>query len=158
MIIFESLNNIIEDFRTFATQDGFINSFGYGEVYDIGTTTSNTYPLMWVTHTQSSSIDVMNKNITPKLRFTFLFLDRYNIQENLSPENGFSTNNCSEIISDQYFNAFRFLNYISQNKKYNVVNATIDVLTDQTKDKLYGARLDLEIKMSLNLDCFSIAN
>lgn len=158
MITYTSLNNIIQDFRSFANQDGFINSFGYGEVYDIGTSTSNTYPLMYATNTQASQIDVGNKNITPRLRFTFLFLDRYNIEENNSDENGFNTNNVQEIISDQYFNAFRFLNYISQDRKYNVVNATIDVITDQTKDKLYGARLDIEFRMPLNLECFGVAN
>ena len=158
MIIYNSLKEIIEDFRTFVAQDAFLNSFGYGEVYDIGTSKSITYPLLWTTNTQASQIDVTNKNITPRLRFTFLFLDRYNIQEDLSNENGHNTTNVEDILSQQYFNAFRFLNYIAIQKKYNIVNTQIDVVTDETKDKLYGARLDVEFRMPLNLECFGPVN
>lgn len=46
----DTLNQVIEQLEAIATAHYQINSFGFGNIYDITTSGDITYPLMWVVH------------------------------------------------------------------------------------------------------------
>jgi hypothetical protein len=122
-----SLNRIISWFKQYQVDNKFLNDFGFGEPYDIGTSRHMKFPYMWVTMNDDSRIIVSNKTGIPVFSFSLLFMDKINDQENFNKENGFESNNESEILSD-------------------MIQHLQDLITDiQTYWNQYGVLLDNEV-------------
>jgi hypothetical protein len=97
-----SLNQIINWLQLFQQNHYFLKDFGFGEPYDIGTSRQMTFPYMWVTMNEDSSIATgsNNKSAIPDISFSIMFMDKINIQENYLDTNGFPSDNSQEILSD----------------------------------------------------------
>jgi hypothetical protein len=97
-----SLNQLITWFQTYQQNNHFLKDFGFGEPYDIGTSRQMTFPYMWVTMNEDSSIATGSnvKSAIPDLSFSIMFMDKINIQENYLNTNGFPSDNSQEILSD----------------------------------------------------------
>lgn len=80
-----TLNQIIKRFQSIATNHKQINSFGFGELWDINTSGSIDYPLMWVIPQQSE----INEGIE-RLNFAIILMD-------VEKKGGINRN---EILSD----------------------------------------------------------
>ena len=97
-----SLNQLINWFQTFQQNHFFLKDFGFGEPYDIGTSRQMTFPYMWVTMNEDSSIATGSnvKSAIPDISFSIMFMDKINIQDNYLDTNGFPSDNSQEILSD----------------------------------------------------------
>jgi hypothetical protein len=97
-----SLNQLITWFQTYQQNNHFLKDFGFGEPYDIGTSRQMTFPYLWVTMNEDSSIATGSnvKSAIPDLSFSIMFMDKINIQENYLNTNGFPSDNSQEILSD----------------------------------------------------------
>ena len=95
-----SINQLITWFQDFQENHYFLKDFGFGEPYDIGTSRQMTFPYMWVTMNEDSSIATGShiKSAIPDLSFSVMFMDKINIQENYLDTNGFPSDNSQEIL------------------------------------------------------------
>ena len=144
-----TLKQIVQMFRDFSANHLLINDFGFGPTSDIGTSKQMDFPYLWVTTSESSSIDYRNRTMIPKLRFGFLFLDQINIQPNTSTENGLNTDNQEDILSDQFQVLQDFLTYVTTLSKYGIIleeqSITTQPMLDETTDKVSGWYITLVI-------------
>ena len=60
-----TLNQLIQMFNDFSTDHLQLNDFGYGPTSDIGTSKNMSFPYLWVTHSQASSIVDFKQNSNP---------------------------------------------------------------------------------------------
>lgn len=97
-----SINQIVDWFEDFSQRHDQLNSYGYGETYDFGTTIQMTYPTMWVSHSDANSIGTSNKTTIPVLTFNVMIVDKINIQDNYEESNSFKSDNKREIMSDTF--------------------------------------------------------
>lgn len=81
-----TLNQIVKQFQTIAENHKQINTFGFGDVWEIATSGTINYPMMWVS-LENSSIN----NKVETLKFNFIFMD--------AVKNG--EVNETEVLSDQ---------------------------------------------------------
>jgi hypothetical protein len=139
-----SLNQLINWFQQFQINHYFLKDFGFGEPYDIGTSRQMTFPYMWITMNEDSSIATGTniRSAIPDLSFSVMFMDKINIQENYLDTNGFPSDNSQEILSDCLQYLQDLIVYIQQEwGQYGVIFAQ-DVsfypAVDETTDKSTG--------------------
>ena len=82
----KTLNQIVTDFQSIATNHLQINSFGFGDVWEIEASGAKTAPLMWLYWRQSNTSERIIEH-----QFTLLFMDLVDKGEN----------NETEVLSDQ---------------------------------------------------------
>lgn len=139
-----SLNQLINWFQLFQQNHYFLKDFGFGEPYDIGTSRQMTFPYMWVTMNEDSSIATgsNNKSAIPDLSFSIMFMDKINIQENYLDTNGFPSDNSQEILSDTLQCLQDLVTMIQQNWGQYGVLISQDIsfypAVDETPDKATG--------------------
>ena len=139
-----SLNQIVDWFQNFQENHYFLKDFGFGEPYDIGTSRQMTFPYMWVTMNEDSSIATGSnvKSAIPDISFSIMFMDKINIQENYLDTNGFPSDNSQEILSDCLQYCQDLVTYIQQNWNQYGVLISQDVsfypAVDETTDKATG--------------------
>lgn len=139
-----SLNQLINWFQLFQQNHYFLKDFGFGEPYDIGTSRQMTFPYMWVTMNEDSSIATgsNNKSAIPDISFSIMFMDKINIQENYLDTNGFPSDNSQEILSDTLQCLQDLVTMIQQNWGQYGVLISQDVsfypAVDETQDKSTG--------------------
>ena len=149
-----TLNQLIKWFQLFQQNNYFLNDFGFGEPYDIGTSRQMNFPYMWVTMNDDSVIGQSghNKTAIPELSFSIMFMDKINIQENYLDTNGFPSDNSQEILSDMIQVLQDLLTDVAQNwQTYGVFisqDVTFYPAVDETTDKSTGvvARIVLKLK------------
>jgi hypothetical protein len=111
-----NIRDIIDNFETLYENHPNINSFGYGQQYDINGFRFN-YPYMWiindVPHTLIYSED--NKYQSIEYNFVIRIGDKLNDQINVLNSNGQSSNNGMDIISDTFRIMLDILNSIMMN-------------------------------------------
>lgn len=139
-------------FNDFSTDHLQLNDFGYGPTSDIGTSKNMSFPYLWVTHSQASSIVISNKTQIPEMSLTFIIVDQINNQKNYLDVNGNNSNNTQEIMSDMFQVAQDFIGYIITDlNKYGVKvmdeSMGISPVMDETTDKVSGWSLDLRLKI-----------
>jgi len=143
-----TLNQIVNLMITFKNGNLFLNDFGFGNTFDIGTSRQMRFPYMWVTP-QPSSISNENKTNIPSYNFSVIFADRLNDEDNSDGANGEQSNNGQEILSDMFQVAQDFITYINSLKTYGVIledGITITPTMDATDDKVNGWVLDIALK------------
>jgi hypothetical protein len=135
---------LINWFQLFQQNHYFLKDFGFGEPYDIGTSRQMTFPYMWVTMNEDSSIATgsNNKSAIPDISFSIMFMDKINIQENYLDTNGFPSDNSQEILSDTLQCLQDLVTMIQQNWGQYGVLISQDVsfypAVDETQDKATG--------------------
>ena len=139
-----SLNQIITWFEDFQQNHYFLNDFGFGEPYDIGTSRQMDFPYMWVALNEDNNIATGTnvKSAIPDLSFSIMFMDKINIQENYLDQNGFQSDNSQEILSDTLQCLQDLITMIQQNWGQYGVLISQDVsfypAVDETTDKATG--------------------
>ena len=139
-----SLNQLINWFQQFQINHDFLKDFGFGEPYDIGTSRQMTFPYMWITMNEDSSIATgsNNKSAIPDLSFSVMFMDKINIQENYLDTNGFPSDNSQEILSDCLQYLQDLIVHIQQDWAQYGVLISQDIsfypAVDETPDKATG--------------------
>lgn len=152
-----SINQIHKKFSDFATAHLQINSYGFGDLSELGQsvaaytvnkdngTNNITYPSMWVTP-QPSSIE----RHFLKLNFMCLFYDLVNQNED----------NSIEVISDTLQMANDFIQYLrttTNEDNFDIDNEYTFQLTpfkDRFNDDVTGWQLDLQLNIiNLNDSC-----
>ena len=149
-----TLNQVIKWFQLFQQNNYFLNDFGFGEPYDIGTSRQMNFPYMWVMMNEDNTIGqaAHNKTAIPELSFSIMFMDKINIQENYLDVNGFPSDNSQEILSDMLQVLQDLLTDVAQNwQQYGVFisqDVTFYPAVDETTDKATGvvARIVLKLK------------
>lgn len=139
-----SLNKMINWFQLFQQNHRFLNDFGFGEPYDIGTSRQMKFPYMWVTMNEDSSIATASnvRSAIPDFSFSILFMDKINIQENYLDQNGFQSDNSQEILSDCVQYMQDLITWVQQEwGQYGVLfsqDVSFYPAVDETQDKATG--------------------
>ena len=139
-----TLNQLVNWFQLFQQNHFFLKDFGFGEPYDIGTSRQMTFPYMWVTMNEDSSIATGSnvKSAIPDISFSIMFMDKINIQENYLDTNGFPSDNSQEILSDTLQYLQDLVTEIQQNwGQYGVLfsqDVSFYPAVDETTDKSTG--------------------
>lgn len=146
-----SLNQIVKLFKDFTTNHLQLKSFGYGPTSDIGTSVKVDYPACWLTHTEDSTLQVLNKNIAPELRFTVLFFDKINMQHNVDNVNGEAADNGQEVLSDTFQYGQDLINEIMTYWGHYGIMLNGDVnaspIMDETDDKVNGFQFNISLRL-----------
>ena len=137
-----TLNQLVNWFEEFSTNHYFLNSFGFGEAYDIGTSNQMKFPYLWLSLGDTGTIGVSNKTAVPTISFNVMVVDKINQQPNYQNQNGFLSDNAHEIFSDTLQTLQDLVVYIQTywNKYGVLLNADVNFfpVVDETPDKIYG--------------------
>ena len=139
-----SLNQLINWFQQFQIDHYFLKDFGFGEPYDIGTSRQMTFPYLWITMNEDSSIATATniRSAIPDISFSVMFMDKINIQENYLDTNGFPSDNSQEILSDCLQYLQDLIVHIQQEwGQYGVIisqDVSFYPAVDETTDKSTG--------------------
>lgn len=146
-----TLNNVIKLLKQFADGHGQLNDFGFGDFADIGTSRQMQHPFMWVNVAPSTVTYNENKTILPILALQVAIMDQTNDQANTLNENGYESNNVSEILSDTLQILLDLIGEISRNfGKYGIVidgDLSYEPMIDETDDSSNGWLLDISLKL-----------
>lgn len=129
-----TLNQIIKQLREIAQKHKQINTFGFGDLPEIGKTNSITYPLMWVNQQPST----MSDNDL-KLRYKIFFCDLVHKDNS----------NSDEVLSDQLLNALDVVAQL-QHPSYEwnyTQSANLEPFYGKWDDEVTGWILDCELDL-----------
>lgn len=152
-----TINQLIEMFQTFSDKHFQLNDFGYGPTSEIGKSRDMKFPYLWITHSQSSTININSRNQTPILNLTFIIVDQINDQKNYLNINGNDSNNIQEIMSDTFQTIQDLIHYcLTELGKMGVKileeQMNINPIMDETTDKVSGWSIDLTLQL-MHLNC-----
>lgn len=136
----QTLNQLITQFQTIASNHKQINTFGFGDIWEIATSGDITYPMMWV---QLEDSEISGKVQT--MNFSFIFCDQV--------INGEVNEN--EVLSDQLEVAkdvIAQLNHPDYVWKFEADGVTLQDFTERFTDSVAGwtAKISLEIPFSFD--------
>jgi hypothetical protein len=145
-------NQIINLMRSFVSAHPQLRFFGNGPTSEIGTSKQMDFPYMFTTHEQDSQFIIANKNITPELNFTIMFLDKVNDQGNPDNRVGDDSDNTQEILSDTFQYAQDFINEVVTNWSQYGITFTADNITafpvyDETTDITSGWAIRIALRL-----------
>lgn len=146
-----TINSLIDIFNNWADAKApLINDFGFGPIWDFGTSRQMKYPCMWVDLETTSSVSVTNKSMVPQYSMIFMFLDKENIQDNVDNINGLRSNNVGHIMSDTFQLGQDFINDLVMTYNQQGIVIVNDVLAskvyDETTDKVYGWSFSITLR------------
>lgn len=146
-----TLNQIVDWFEEFSTNHYFLNDFGFGETYDVGTSVQMKFPYLWLSLGDTGTIGVSNKTTIPTLSFNVMVVDKINQQPNYQKQNGFNSDNAHEIFSDTLQTIQDLVIYIQTywNKYGVMLNTDVNFfpVVDETPDKIYGIMAGLNLTL-----------
>jgi len=145
-------NQIVNLMRDFVSAHPQLNFFGNGPTSEIATSRDMDFPYMWATHEQDSIFRIVNKNITPELNFTLMFLDKVNDQNLTLNRVGDDSNNTQEVLSDCFQYAQDFINEVVTNwSAYGIAFSQDDITAfpvyDETTDKVSGWAIRIALRL-----------
>jgi hypothetical protein len=141
------LKDLIDLFRAFADEHPELNDFGWGMTFDVGKSRPMKMPYLWVTHRAPSRITAQNRNQTVYWNFSFIIVDKINIQKNVQTLNGFESDNSSDILDSTHLITQDFITYLMRNGVLIEGDVSIDLVYDETDDKVAGWLADMSIKL-----------
>lgn len=149
-----TINKIVDIFKDWSIAKApFVNDFGFGPIWDFGTSRQMKYPCMWVDLETSSNINISNRSMVPEFNLIVMFLDKENIQDNVEDINGMRSNNVGHIMSDTFQLGQDFINdlIISYNGSgFSLINqVTANKIYDETTDKVYGWAFSFTMRTSV---------
>lgn len=152
MIQTKTLNQIVELFKSFATNHMQLNDFGYGPTSEIGTTVKMQFPYLWLSHQQDSAITIRNNTQTPSMRFYVLIMDQQSDQHVTDEINGLDSTNAQEILSDTFQILQDLIATCNTDWKPLGVQISEDVrcypAIDETQDQANGWVAELTLRLS----------
>lgn len=119
-----TLNQLIEILRNFSLKHKQLNSFYFGDQWEVGASGANQYPLMWCSLINSK----YDKSGVVTNTFQIDISDLVNSDES----------NENHVLSDMQLVCFDFLNYleqISDDSKFNFTYNNTSTLTDYTEKR-----------------------
>lgn len=149
-----TINQIIQMFTDFTNDHIQLQSIGYGPTFNIGKTISVEYPLLWVTHKNTSSFITNNRTLIPNLSLTFIIMDAINDQNEYKDVNGINSTNEQEVISDTFQMAQDLVTFIQlELPKYGIklvdeTQVILEPVYEQTEDKVSGWMVDLDLQLT----------
>lgn len=129
--------------QSYAIADPNIESFGFGQIYDINgqPKAKQVYPSMWVSPISSTPVIGQHGMLTVNRNYQILFFDTKLADGS----------NELQVISDCEELAFRFIRWSinAQDPEINILtNPTITPFTDKFLDDVAGVILDVTIEFS----------
>lgn len=118
-----TLNQTIEILKNFTSKHKQLNSFYFGDKWEVGASDNIQYPLLWCSLLDSSIV-----NNLVSYRFQIDISDKVNLDES----------NETHVLSDCQQIAFDLLNYleqISDNEDIGITSSKDATLTDYTEDR-----------------------
>lgn len=149
-----TINKIVDLFKDWSIAKApFINDFGFGPLWDFGTSRQMKYPCMWVDLETSSNINILNRQLIPEFNFIVMFLDKENIQDNVENTNGMRSNNVGHIMSDTFQLGQDFISDLILSHAgtgFTLINSVIpNKIYDETTDKVYGWAFSFTMRTSV---------
>jgi len=137
-----TLNNLIDYLQTFAVSHKQINSFEFGEEFDLEADSAKNAPLMW-----ANVVDTTIDNSLVNTKFTLMFIDL--VHADKSNEN--------EVLSDQLLIAQDCIAYFSNISWANLnlfidKNITLSVVKDENVNSWTGWTFELNFKQEFYSD------
>lgn len=146
-----TLNQLVGWFEDFSNRHDFLNDFGFGEPYDIGTSNQMNFPYLWLSLGDTGVIGVANKTTIPTISFNVMIVDKINQQKNYKNQNGFNSDNAHEIFSDTLQTIQDLVTEIQNYwNKYGVVlenDVNFFPVIDETPDKIFGIMAGFNLKL-----------
>ena len=142
------LNDIKNLFEEFADKHKELNDFGWGMTYDIGTSFNMKMPYLWVTHRAPNNIIVSGKQQTKEFKFSVILVDKINQQKNIFSTNGFRSDNSGDILNKMDLITHDLIAFLQNklDKAHVDGNVSVELIYDETDDKVAGWLMDINIK------------
>lgn len=119
-----TLNQTVEILKNFTSKHKSLNSFYFGDKWEVGASSSIQYPLLWCSLTSSTNTDGVIER-----KFVIDISDKVNLDES----------NETHVLSDCELIAYDLLNYLEQIRDNNDIPAftisNTSTLTDYTEDR-----------------------
>jgi hypothetical protein len=128
-----TLNNLVDVFQNIAENHAQINSFGFGEVWNIASQTVTNYPLLWA---QLLSNKLGNNTITYKVRVFFMDL----VTTDLTNETEVKSN-AIQILNGIYY---LLRDYYDLEPLFDV---NVTPFQEKFNDRVAGAYADIDIEV-----------
>lgn len=138
-----TLNEIVSELNLIATNHRQINTFGFGDIWEIASSGDITYPLMWV---NLEGVDISVRDNTEVYRFSLLFMD--------AVKNG--EINETEVLSDQLsiakdvLSILKFGTDVDGNKyqwSFEDNTSSLEDFTERFNDSVSGWRVPISLRL-----------
>jgi len=151
----KTLNQLTKVFEDFATAHGQVNSFGYGDLWEVGMSQSLQYPVVWVQPTESKVIKGQSGFALTNTTFRVFILDR--------TMKGMQ--NDMEVLSDMTLIGHDLLRDIDQNPVFLNGNYTLnqnevvmEYVQEKLKDDVAGVYMSLSFVTPFAFGCSTPQN
>ena len=150
-----TLNQIVSWFQQYAEQHPVLKDFGYGATDAIGTTRAVSYPYMWISSTNSNTINISNHVIQPEFEFLVMVVDAISDQTQPAVENGWAATNEQDVLSDTYQILQDFIAWL--NSSWRATGITISTaltaqpVYDTTPDRVSGWAVTVSLKIPYSM-------
>lgn len=132
-----TLNQIVSSLETIASNHLLINTFGFGDLWEVASSGDITYPLMWAV---LDGVDISTKDKTEIYKFSLLFMDAVKGGEV----------NETEVLSDQLSTAKDVLAQLKHPTYIWAFQDNVSSLEDFTErfvDSVAGWKMNVELKL-----------
>lgn len=136
----QTFNQIITAFQTIATAHKQINTFGVGDIWEIETSGTITYPLMWA----QPDISRVEENVFVS-SWKLLFMDIIHKDER----------NENDVLSDMELVALDIIAQLqapSYEFDFNANGITLERFTERFTDYVGGVMINVELRIPYNAD------
>lgn len=136
----QTFNQIITAFQTIATAHKQINTFGVGDIWEIETSGTITYPLMWA----QPDISRVEENVFVS-SWKLLFMDIIHKDER----------NENDVLSDMELVALDIIAQLqapSYEFDFNASGITLERFTERFTDYVGGVMINVELRIPYNAD------
>jgi len=136
----QTFNQIITAFQTIATEHKQINTFGVGDIWEIETSGTITYPLMWA----QPDISRVEENVFVS-SWKLLFMDIIHKDER----------NENDVLSDMELVALDIIAQLqapSYEFDFNASGITLERFTERFTDYVGGVMINVELRIPYNAD------
>lgn len=151
----KTLNQLTKVFEDFAAAHGQVESFGTGDLWEVGMSESLQYPVVWVQPTESRVIKGQNGFALTNTTFRIFILDRTMKGKE----------NEMEVLSDMTQVGHDLLKNIDQNPVFltgdytlNQNDVVMEYVSEKLKDDVTGVYMSLSFVTPFNMGCSTPLN
>lgn len=137
-----TLNQIVTNLEAIATNHRQVNTFGFGDIWEVASSGDITYPLMWAT---LDGIDVSTSEKKETYKFSLLFMDVVK---------GGEVNEL-EVLSDQLSIAkdvLAQLKHPSYDWNFQNNNSSLEDFTERFVDSVSGWKMNISLELPFSSD------
>ena len=151
----KTINQLTKVFQDFADNHGMVNSFGTGDLWEVGMSESLLYPVVWVQPTESRLIKGQSGYSTTNTRFNIFILDRVKKDETDEME---VLSDMSQIAHDLVKDIDGNPTFLNGNYTFNAEDIVLEFVTEKLKDEVSGVFLSMTFTTPFNLGCTTPLN